>query len=172
MISGKNTLSLLKIARLLGLTGILDSAKSTTSCNEKCGLLLSGTFVSFWNDQRWHPTITIRIENVAFPQTMRPILTFSENNIITLSGPFFTSVRISLIKPQFDTSPAVSGLGYQRRQGIGMIGMVCMKLKICSTGFHNSEIMIRAMSLHVQNLFKEQNGGSNIPYQKGGGQNS
>jgi hypothetical protein len=97
---------------------------------------------------------------------MRPILTFSENNIITLSGPFFTSVRISLIKPQFDTSPAVSGLGYQRRQGIGMIGMVCMKLKICSTGFHNSEIMIRAMSLHVQNLFKEQNGGSNIPYQK------
>ena len=47
MISGKNTLSLLKIARVLGLTGILDSAKSTTSCNEKCGLLLSGTFVSF-----------------------------------------------------------------------------------------------------------------------------
>ena len=32
--------------------------------------------------------------------------------------------------------------------------------------FHNSEIMIRAMNLHVQNLFKEQNGGSNIPYQK------
>ena len=47
MISGKNTLSLLKIARLLGLTGILDSAKYTTSCNEKCRLLLSGTFVSF-----------------------------------------------------------------------------------------------------------------------------
>ena len=47
MISGQIHVSLLKIAKLLGLTGILDSAKSTTSRNEKCGLLLSGTFVSF-----------------------------------------------------------------------------------------------------------------------------
>ena len=103
---------------------------------------------------------SIPADHTAYPHFL------GEQHNYILCTPPFTSVRINLIKPQFDTNPAVPGLGYQRRQGIGMIGMVCMKLKICSTGFHNSEIMIRAMSLYVQNLFKEQNGGSNIPCQK------
>jgi hypothetical protein len=46
-----------------------------------------------------------------------------------------------------------------------MIGVVCMQLKIGSMGLQNGEITIRAMSLHLQNLLKEQNCGSNITYQ-------
>jgi len=46
-----------------------------------------------------------------------------------------------------------------------MVGVVYVQLKIGSMILQNGKITIRAMSLHLQNLLKEQNGGSNITYQ-------